>query len=67
MSNHADDPPALPFLLPFLDLTGPTIETNLALDEALLIAAEEHGAGPVLRGLGTVHVGGRAGRVVPSR
>ena len=36
-------------LLPFLDLTGPTIETNLALDEALLIAAEERGEGPVLR------------------
>ncbi len=32
-----------------LDITLPTIEENLALDEALLIAADEHGAGPVLR------------------
>lgn len=33
----------------FLDLTLSTIEANLALDEALLIAAEERGAGPLLR------------------
>jgi lipoate-protein ligase A len=32
-----------------LDLTLPGIESNLALDEALLIAADEHGAGPALR------------------
>jgi lipoate---protein ligase len=35
--------------LRFLDLTLPGIAANLALDEALLIAADEHGAGPVLR------------------
>ncbi|MGE3819389.1 MAG: biotin/lipoate A/B protein ligase family protein [Isosphaeraceae bacterium] len=35
--------------LSLLDLTLPTIEANLALDEALLIAAEERGAGPILR------------------
>ena len=32
-----------------LDRTLPSIEANLALDEALLIATEERGAGPVLR------------------
>jgi lipoate---protein ligase len=32
-----------------LDLTLPSIEANLALDEALLLAAEERGSGPVLR------------------
>lgn len=32
-----------------LDLTYPAIEANLALDEALLLAAEERGLGPVLR------------------
>jgi len=32
-----------------LDLTLPTIEANLALDEALLIAADEQGAGASLR------------------
>ena len=31
------------------ELTLPTIEANLALDEALLIAADEHGAGAALR------------------
>jgi lipoate-protein ligase A len=35
--------------LRYLDHTEPTIEANLALDEALLIAAEERGAGPSLR------------------
>ena len=33
----------------YLDLTLPSVEANLALDEALLIAAEERQAGPVLR------------------
>lgn len=33
----------------FLDLTLPTPEENLALDEALLVAAEEHGGGEILR------------------
>jgi lipoate---protein ligase len=33
----------------YLDETLPTVEENLALDEALLLAAEERGAGPVLR------------------
>lgn len=33
----------------YVDETLPTIEENLALDEALLLAAEERGAGPVLR------------------
>jgi lipoate-protein ligase A len=33
----------------YLDLTLPDIAANLALDEALLIAAEERGTGPVLR------------------
>lgn len=32
-----------------LDLTLPTIEANLALDEALLVAADEQEAGPSLR------------------
>jgi lipoate-protein ligase A len=33
----------------YLDRTLPDIAANLALDEALLVAAEERGAGPVLR------------------
>jgi len=33
----------------YLDLTLPDIADNLALDEALLIAAEDQGAGPILR------------------
>jgi lipoate-protein ligase A len=33
----------------YLDLTLPEIAGNLALDEALLVAAEERGAGPILR------------------
>jgi lipoate-protein ligase A len=33
----------------YLDLTMPGIAANLALDEALLIEADERGAGPVLR------------------
>jgi lipoate-protein ligase A len=33
----------------YLDLTMPEIAGNLALDEALLVAAEERGAGPSLR------------------
>ncbi len=33
----------------YLEWTLPKIEANLALDEALLIEAEERGAGPVLR------------------
>lgn len=33
----------------FLDRTLPTLAANLALDEALLLAAEENGAGEVLR------------------
>src|SRR6476646_5170804 len=33
----------------FLDLTLPDTAANLALDEALLVAAEERGAGPSLR------------------
>ena len=33
----------------YLDLTLPEIASNLALDEALLVAAEERGAGPSLR------------------
>ena len=33
----------------YLDFTLPTVEENLALDEALLLAAEESGGGPVLR------------------
>jgi lipoate---protein ligase len=49
LSAPAADLPSLPFAVPFLDHTGATIERNLALDEALLIAAQEHGAGPVLR------------------
>jgi lipoate-protein ligase A len=35
--------------LRYLDHTYPAIEPNLALDEALLVAAEERGAGAVLR------------------
>jgi lipoate-protein ligase A len=35
--------------LRYLDHTYPSIEANLALDEALLIAAEERGAGPSIR------------------
>jgi lipoate-protein ligase A len=35
--------------LRYLEQTYAEIASNLALDEALLIAAEEHGAGPVLR------------------
>ena len=33
----------------YLDFTLPTVEENLALDEALLLAAEERGGVPVLR------------------
>src|SRR5687767_1334723 len=33
----------------YLDLTLPDIADNLALDEALLVAAEERGTGPALR------------------
>ena len=33
----------------YLELTLSEIAANLALDEALLVAAEERGAGPVLR------------------
>lgn len=33
----------------YLDLTLPEIAENLALDEAMLVAAEERGAGPALR------------------
>jgi lipoate-protein ligase A len=33
----------------WLDRTLPGVEANLALDEALLVAAEEQGTGPVLR------------------
>src|SRR5947209_19862954 len=33
----------------YLELTLPEIAANLALDEALLVAAEERGAGSVLR------------------
>jgi lipoate-protein ligase A len=42
-----DDPG--PDGLRYLDHTYPAIEANLALDEALLVAAEERGGGPVLR------------------
>jgi lipoate-protein ligase A len=35
--------------LGLLDLTLPTVEENLALDEALLVAADERGGGAVLR------------------
>ena len=35
--------------LRYLDYTYPSIEANLALDEALLIATEEQAAGPTLR------------------
>lgn len=45
----ADDLPPLPVGLRFLDHTAPSIDANLALDEALLVAAEERAAGPVLR------------------
>jgi lipoate-protein ligase A len=45
-SPEGDLPPAH---LSYLDLTYPEIEANLALDEALLIAAEERAAGPALR------------------
>ncbi len=49
MLEPAPDLASLTFALPFLDRTEPTIEANLALDEALLIAAQEHDAGPVMR------------------
>lgn len=35
--------------LRYLDRTLPTVDHDLALDEALLVAAEERGGGPVLR------------------
>ena len=41
------DPP--PCRLSFLDLSYPDVASNLALDEALLLAAEEHRAGSSLR------------------
>jgi lipoate-protein ligase A len=40
---------SLPAGLAELDRTEPTIAGNLALDEALLVAAEDRGAAPVLR------------------
>jgi lipoate---protein ligase len=36
-------------LLHYLDATLPTVAENLALDEALLLGAEDHGGPPVLR------------------
>lgn len=44
-----EDVAPLAFDLPFLEHTEATIEANLALDEALLVAAETRGAGPALR------------------
>ena len=46
LSCSADDPA---IRLAYLDFTYPEIAANLALDEALLIAAEERGGPPLLR------------------
>ncbi len=47
MTSNADEP-SIPGLR-HLFLTADRIETNLAIDEALLVGAEERGLGPVLR------------------
>ena len=50
MHPHSQEKsPRLTAVATAFDLTLPTIEANLALDEALLIAADEHAAGSVLR------------------
>ena len=38
--------------LGLLDLTLPTVEENLAIDEALLVAADERGGGAVVHSQG---------------
>ncbi len=43
------DPPDRSARFRLLELSDPDVPTNLAIDEALLIAAEERGAGPTLR------------------
>src|SRR5262249_28452965 len=48
-TSPADDDLSLSVGVGYLDHTEPDIARNLALDEALLVAAEERGAGPALR------------------